>query len=83
LPDLERLNVILSGMDTTTTTTLREGAKAALRRNDQLGFDTLFGALCAILAYDDWAQRWEIPDTGDRIAIARWRRAHLAQGRSA
>jgi len=48
-------------------------ALAALRRNDNLGFDTTRQAAEAILAHPDWATRWEIVGELDKQNLAEWR----------
>lgn len=50
---------------------------AALQAMDNLGFDYVTEARRAIIAHDDYAQRWEI-DAQYQELIAAWRRSTLA-----
>jgi diguanylate cyclase (GGDEF)-like protein len=55
-----------------------QGAREAIARNDDLGFDSVGQAMNAIATHDDWVQRWEVPPD-DVAAINAWREVRLAQ----
>ena len=65
LPGGENYRELLLTLPTPSTLYFRDAAIQALKRNDNLGFDTPGEAFDAIRLHSDWRDRWEVTDEAD------------------
>lgn len=57
---------------------LAEESREVLMAEDLLGFDSVRDAKSAIIAHEDWEDRWEVSDDWNRNILREWRQNVIA-----